>query len=74
MAFLSGTAEIVLPILLVLGLGTRFAAAALLAMTALIQITVPEGWPVHLTWAAMALGLMAWGPGRLSADHWLARR
>jgi putative oxidoreductase len=74
MAFLSGTAEIVLPILLVLGLGTRFAAAALLAMTALIQITVPEGWPVHLTWAAMALGLMAWGPGRLSVDHWLARR
>ncbi len=73
-AFLSGTAEIVLPVLLVLGLGTRFAAAALLAMTALIQVTVPEGWPVHLTWAAMALGIIAWGPGRLSIDHWLARR
>lgn len=76
MAFLSGTAEVVLPVLLVFGIGTRFAAAALLAMTVLIQLTVPEGWPVHLTWAAMALGIMAWGPGRLSADHWIvpARR
>ena len=73
-AFLSGTAEVVLPVLLVLGLGTRFAAAALLAMTALIEVTVPEGWPVHVTWAAMALGIMAWGPGRLSIDGWLARR
>jgi putative oxidoreductase len=32
---------------------------------------VPDGWPVHITWAAMALGIMAWGPGRLSLDHWL---
>ena len=29
-------------------------------------MTVPEGWPIHITWAAMALGIMAWGPGRLS--------
>ena len=70
-AFASGTAEIVLPVLLVLGLATRFAALALLAMTLVIQLTVPEGWPVHLTWAAMALGVMAWGPGRVSLDHWL---
>ena len=27
-----------------------------------------DGWPVHVTWAAMALGIMAWGPGRLSLD------
>jgi putative oxidoreductase len=71
-AFASGTAEIVLPVLLVLGLGTRFAALALLAMTVLIQLTVPGGWPVHLTWAAMALAIMAWGPGRFSLDHLLA--
>ena len=24
---------------------------------------------MHITWAAMALGLMAWGPARLSLDH-----
>jgi putative oxidoreductase len=73
-AFLSGSAEIVFPILLVLGLGTRFAALGLLLMTAVIQLTVPSGWPIHLTWAAMALALMAFGPGRVSLDHLVSRR
>jgi putative oxidoreductase len=69
MAFLSGCGEIVFPVLLVLGLGTRFAATGLLFMTLIVELTVPDGWPIHLTWAAIALGIMAWGPGRLSADH-----
>jgi putative oxidoreductase len=68
MAFLSGTAEVCLPILLILGLATRFAAMGLLLMTLVIELTVPDGWPIHLTWAAMALSLMAYGPGRLSLD------
>jgi len=72
MAFLSGASEIVFPILLVLGFATRFAAVALLLMTGIVQLTVPDGWPVHLTWAAMALGVMALGPGRISLDHVLA--
>jgi putative oxidoreductase len=67
-AFASGVAEVGLPVLLVLGLGTRLAALGLLVMTVVIQLTVPEGWPVHITWAAMALAIMAWGPGRLSID------
>lgn len=73
MAFASGTAEIVLPILLVLGLGTRLAAFGLLVMTLVIQLTVPDGWPVHITWAAMALAVMTWGAGRLSLDHLILR-
>jgi putative oxidoreductase len=68
-AFLSGCAEVTLPILLVLGLGSRFAAFGLLVMTAVIQLTVPSGWPIHITWAAMALALMAWGPGNFSLDR-----
>lgn len=70
-AFLVGSAEILFPILLVLGLVTRIAASALLVMTLVVELTVPDGWPVHVTWAAMALGIMAWGPGRLSLDYWL---
>jgi putative oxidoreductase len=72
MAFMSGSVEILAPIFLILGLGTRFAALALLAMTCIVELTVPKGWPVHITWAAMALGIMAWGPGRLSIDHAIA--
>ena len=36
--------------------------------------TVPDGWPIHITWAAMALGIMAWGPGRISLDRLIERR
>jgi putative oxidoreductase len=73
-AFLVGCAEILFPILLVLGLATRLAACALLVMTVVVELTVPDGWPVHVTWAAMALGIMAWGPGRFSLDDWVERR
>ncbi|WP_186069171.1 DoxX family protein [Burkholderia gladioli] len=73
-AFLSGCGEVLLPVLLVLGLGTRFAAIGLLLMTCIVELTVPDGWPVHLTWAAMALGIAAWGPGRISIDHLLGDR
>jgi len=73
MAFLSGCGEVTFPVLLVLGLFTRFAALGLLGMTVIVELTVPDGWPVHITWAAMALGIMAWGPGRISIDGWLKR-
>src|SRR5260370_27070052 len=73
MAFLSGTAEILFPVLLVFGFATRFAATGLLFMTCIVELTVPDGWPIHITWAAMALAIMAWGPGRLSIDHALCR-
>lgn len=69
----SSIAEIVFPVLLALGLGTRLAAFGLLIMTALIQLTVPSGWPIHATWAAMAAGVMLLGPGRISLDGVLGR-
>jgi putative oxidoreductase len=72
-AFAAGSAEILLPILLVFGLATRMAALGLLLMTLVVQLTVPDGWPLHVTWAAMALAIMAWGPGRISLDHWTER-
>jgi putative oxidoreductase len=74
MAFAAGSAEILFPILLVLGLATRLAALGLLVMTLVVQLTVPDGWPIHVMWAAMALAIMAWGPGVISLDHWIARR
>jgi putative oxidoreductase len=75
MAYLAGFAEIALPVLLVLGLGTRYAALGLLLMTAIIQLTIPDGWAnFHLPWAAMALALIAWGAGPFSLDRWLGAR
>lgn len=73
-AHITGMAEIVLPILLLLGFGTRFAALGLLIMTGVIQLVVPDGWAnFHLPWAAIALAIIALGPGPLSLDHLLDR-
>jgi putative oxidoreductase len=75
MATLSGTFEIVLPILLVLGLATRVAALGILCMTAIIQLTVPEGWAnFHLPWAAMALTLLTFGGGKIALDRLIFRQ
>jgi putative oxidoreductase len=74
LAFVDGVAEIVLPILLVFGLATRFAALGLLVMTAVIEFIVPEGWAnFHLPWAAMAIAIVALGPGPISLDHLISR-
>jgi len=68
----ASSAEIVLPILLAAGLFTRYAALGLLAMTGVIQLTYPDGWAnFHLPWAAMALAVMAFGPGKIALDYWL---
>jgi putative oxidoreductase len=67
--------ELAAPILLVLGLLTRFAVVVLLGMTAVIQVFVyPEAWPTHLQWTAMMLVLLCRGAGALSLDHYLWRR
>jgi putative oxidoreductase len=67
--------EIVCPILLVLGLMTRFAVVVLLGMTAVIQTFVyPEAWPTHLQWTAMMLVLLCRGAGAFSLDHLLWHR
>ena len=74
-ALLAATAEHVFPILLLLGLATRFSALALLGMTLVIQLFVyPDAFPTHGLWAAAMLYLMARGPGVVSLDHLVARR
>jgi putative oxidoreductase len=63
-------AEHLFPLLLVLGLFTRFSALALLGMTLVIEVFVyPDAWPTHLTWAAALLYLVGRGAGRFSLDR-----
>jgi putative oxidoreductase len=75
-ANLSNAAEHVFPLLLVLGLATRFSAAALLVMTMVIQLFVfPDAWwPTHSLWVALALVLITRGPGLFSLDALLDHR
>ena len=75
-ANLSNAAEHVFPLMLVLGLATRFSAGALLVMTMVIQIFVfPDAWwPTHSVWVALALVLITRGPGLFSLDALLDHR
>ena len=67
-------AEHFFPFLLVIGLASRFAALALLGMTAVIEIFVyPDAWPTHGVWATCFLVVIARGAGVFSLDHLIAR-
>lgn len=74
-AHLAAVAEHVLPVLLLIGLGTRLSALALLGMTLVIQLFVyPSAFATHGLWATALLLLVARGPGVLSLDHLLRVR
>ncbi len=74
-----GTAgEIALPILLVLGLGGRFAALGLfvvnfVAVISLMEIA-PAAFQQHITWGVLLATLAIYGPGKWSFDALLQRR
>jgi putative oxidoreductase len=86
-AWAATLAEFALPLLLVLGLLTRLSAAALLAMTLVIQIFVfgddffalvrgefwTSWWGTHALWTCLCVYLIAYGPGRFSLDTASAR-
>lgn len=74
-AVMATLGEHALPLLVLLGLGTRLASFGLLLMTAVIQFMVyPGAYAVHGVWAALLLWLMLRGPGTVSLDHWIERR
>lgn len=74
-AHLAALGEHLLPILLALGLASRFAALGLLGMTAVIQVFVyPDAWPTHGVWAVALLLVIARGPGRIALDALIAAR
>jgi putative oxidoreductase len=72
-AVTAGVAEIVLPVLLMLGLFTRFSALGILIMTVFIQLAVFPTWSHWVNpamwWAGVAAALIVIGPGKLSLDH-----
>jgi len=69
-AWLLAYAEFALPICLVIGFATRFAALALLIITALIALLAAPAlwWPAHVYWMAILLPLVSLGPGAVSID------
>jgi putative oxidoreductase len=65
--------ELVLPVLLFIGLGTRLATLPLFGMLLVIQTFVyPNAWADHLYWAGTLALILTRGPGVFSLDHFIA--
>jgi len=74
-AHLAALAEHIFPIMLILGLGTRFAALGLFVMTIVIQFVYPAAWwNHHALWFAVLAYLIVRGGGALSCDHLIKQR
>ncbi|WP_372741386.1 DoxX family protein [Neptunomonas sp.] len=75
LAVSAGVVEVLLPILLIIGLFSRFAALGLIAMTLFIQLAVFPTWDHWINpaswWAVSLLVIVARGPGILSLDRLL---
>ncbi|RAS35394.1 DoxX family protein [Paraburkholderia bryophila] len=69
-AHIAAYSEHLFPLLLVLGLFSRFSAFALLGMTTVIEVFVyPDAWPTHLSWAGLLLVIIGRGAGAFSLDR-----
>ena len=78
-AALLGTGiELAFPVLLALGLGSRFAAFVLFLFNIVAVVSYPDlgdvGLKDHQLWGVLLLIALLHGPGRLSLDHLLRAR
>lgn len=81
-AALGTTGELALPVLLVLGLGGRFAALGLSVVNAVAVVSLAELAPLalqaHVLWGVLLVALALHGPGAWSLDRlvwpWAKRR
>lgn len=77
-AYLGTGVELGFPVLLVLGLGSRFAAAVLFVFNVVAVVSYPDlsevGLKDHQYWGLLLLVPLFYGPGRLSLDHLIRRR
>lgn len=75
--------ELIAPVLLVLGLGTRFASFSLIVLTIVAWVSVhaglgynvcDNGFKLPLIYLVLLFPLLLSGAGKLSVDYWITRR
>ncbi len=77
-AYSGTTAELVLPVLFVLGILSRPVAAALFILNLVAVLSYPDisdiGRADHMLWGALILVTVFFGAGKISVDHWITSR
>jgi putative oxidoreductase len=77
-AYMGTGVELCFPVLLVFGLGTRFAAFVLFVFNIIAVISYPDlsevGLKDHIHWGLLLLVPLFHGAGCLSVDHWLSKK
>jgi len=72
-AWMGTAGELLLPLMLVLGLGARFAALGLSVVNAVAVISLAEIAPAalqqHILWAVLLAALAIYGPGRWALER-----
>lgn len=76
-AWLAAGVELVVPVLLVVGPGTRLGAAVLFVLNIIAATSYPEisaaGVKDHLLWGLMLAMIVFHGPGKYALDHLIRR-
>jgi len=81
-AYIGTAAELILPILLVLGLGGRITIAVFFIYNIIAVISYPFLWTAdgvvglieHINWGILLMLLMLHGPGKISLDYLLRKQ
>ncbi len=73
-AYITTTAELFLPTLLVLGLMTPLSVLGLMGMTLVIELFVYPDTTEHYYWLLLMGVLLTHGSGKFGLDHWLMKR
>lgn len=77
-AFLGTAGELVLPIMLVLGIGTRFAALGLSIVNLVAVISLeeiaPAAYTLHVLWGVLLANIALFSGGFISIDNWVRNK
>ena len=77
-AYLGTAAELVLPVMLVLGFAGRLTALALFLFNIVAVVSYPDiseaGVKDHVFWGWMIAVIFFYGAGKISVDAWLCRK
>ncbi len=77
-AYLGAFTELFFPVLLMVGLAGRFAAGVLFIFNIVAVLSYPAlmgaGIEQHQVWGILLLVTLLHGPGRISIDHWIAKK